>query len=129
VDLRQQHRGFVCFGAAVGEKRFLQPSRRNLRELLRQPHLRLVGVKRRHVLHLVGLFVDRGSHLFVAMADADRKNPAEKVQILIAVGVVNVLILGVIDNQRLVIVGRHAREQVLLLLLDDFFLVHVFPVN
>src|SRR5581483_2912010 len=110
--------------AAVGEKRFFQPSRRDLRQLLRQPHLRLVGVKRRDVLELVSLLVDGAGYFFVAMANADRENAAEKIQEFLAVGVVDVLILGMIDHQRLVVISRDAGEKVLLLLFDDFFLVH-----
>ena len=34
-----------------------------------------------------------------------------------------------IDDQRFVVIGRHARKKILLLLIDDFFFVHVFPVG
>ena len=111
VDLRQQHRRLVGLRAAVGEKRFFQPPRRDLRQLFRQAHLRLVGVERRHVLHFVGLLVDRLGYFVVAMADADREDAAEKVQILLAVGVVDVLILGMIDDQRLVVISRDAARK------------------
>ena len=124
VNLRQQHRGLVGLGAAVGEERFFQPPRRDLRELFRQPHLRLIGVERRHVLHLMGLLVNGAGDFVVAVADADRENAAEEIQILLALNVIDVLILRMFDHQRLVIVRRHAREQILLLLLENFFFVH-----
>ena len=80
VDLRQQHGRFVGLRAAVGEERLFQSTRRDLRQLLRQTHLRLVGVERRHMLNLMGLLVDRLGYFVVAMADADSQNTAEEIQ-------------------------------------------------
>ena len=59
VDLRQQNRGLVGFGAAVGKERFLQSARRDLGQLLSQIDLRLIGVERRHMLEFTILLVDR----------------------------------------------------------------------
>ncbi len=80
------------------------------------------------MLDFVGLLVDRLGDFVIAVADADRENAAEEVEELLAVGVVDVLVLGVVDDQRFVVIGRHARKKILLLLIDDFFFVHVFPV-
>ncbi len=124
VDLRQQHRGFVGFRAAVGEKRFFQSPGRDLRELFRQTHLRLVGIERRHMLNLVSLLVDRLGDSIVAVADADGENAAEEVEKLPPVGVINVLILRVVDHQRLVVISGHAREEIFFLLFEDFVFVH-----
>src|SRR6266542_2068869 len=127
VELRQQYSGFVSLRAAIGKKRFLQPPGSNLRQLLRQANLRLVGIKRREMLHLVGLLIDRLRYFLVAMPDAHREDAAEEIQELLAVGIVNILIFGMIDDQRFVVIGCHAREQIFFLLLEDFVFVHTFP--
>src|SRR6266542_2704292 len=106
VDLRQQYSGFVSLRAAIGKKRFLQPPGSNFRQLLRQANLRLVGVKRREMLHLVGLLIDRFGDFLVTMPDAYCKNAPEKIQELLAVGIVNILIFGMIDDQRFVVICR-----------------------
>ena len=62
------------------------------------------------MLDLVGLRVDRLGHFVVAMADTDREDAAEEIQIFFAVGIEHRMILGVVDDQRLVVVGRDAGE-------------------
>jgi hypothetical protein len=125
MDLREQHRGFVGFRAAVGEKRFLQSSGGDLGEFLRQPNLRLVGVKRRHMLQLVGLVVDGLDDFVIAMTDTDRQDTAEEIQELVSFGVVDIVVLGVVHDQRLVVIRGYAREEILFLFVDDFLLFHV----
>ena len=46
----------------------------------------------------------------IAMADADGQDAAEEIQEFLAVGVIDILILGMIDDQRLVIVSRDAAK-------------------
>src|SRR6266540_6369947 len=104
VELRQQYSGFVSLRAAIGKKRFLQPPGSNLRQLLRQANLRLVGVKRREMLHLVGLLIDGFGDFLVTMSDAYRKNAAEKIQKLFTFCIVDILIFSVIDDQRFVVI-------------------------
>ncbi len=55
VHARHLDRGFIGFGAAVGEVRLLQRARRDLRQLLRQVDHRLVGKAGRDVLHAIDL--------------------------------------------------------------------------
>jgi hypothetical protein len=62
------------------------------------------------MLDLVRLFVDRLGYFLVAMADADGEYAAEEIKELLAVGIVNEMVFGVIDNQRLIIVGGDARK-------------------
>jgi hypothetical protein len=57
------------------------------------------------------------------VAHADGDDAAEKVQVLIAVGVPNVLVLGVGDDQRLLVVMKDARKQVLALSEKDLLFV------
>jgi hypothetical protein len=60
----------------------------------------------------MGLRIDRLSHLLVAMAHAHGQNAAEKIQKLLAVAVIDVLISGMIDDQRLIVVSRHAGKEI-----------------
>jgi hypothetical protein len=47
-------------------------------------------------------------HLLVAMADTDGEDPAEKIQKLFSLGVVNMIILRMVDHERFVVIGGHA---------------------
>ena len=47
--------------------------------------------------------VDLGVDLVVAVADADGHDAAEEIQILVAVGVPDILVLGARDDQRLLV--------------------------
>ncbi len=58
----------------------------------------------------MSLLVDRFGYFFVAMADADGENAAEEIQELFAVGIIDKMILGVIDDQRLVVISRDTGE-------------------
>ncbi len=126
IAARGQNRGFVRFRAAVGEERFGQLSaRRDLRQFLGQRRLRLVGEDRGDVLQPIDLRVHFPVHLFIAMADADGDDAAEEIQVLIAVGIPNVLILGVRDDQRFLVVVEDAGKQVLALREKDLLFGHV----
>ncbi len=126
VAARGENRGFVRLGAAVGEKRFGQFSaRRDLRQLLGQRRLRLIGEHGGHVLQPVHLRVHLAIHLFIAMADADGDDAAEEIQVLIAVGVPHVLILGVRDHQRLLVVMEDGGEKVVAIGEENVLFGHV----
>ena len=102
VAARGQNGGFIGFGAAVGEEALGQlAARSDAGDALGQRGLRLIGEHGRDVLQLVDLLVNLSIHRLVAMADADGDDAAEEIQILIAVGVPDELILGVRDDQRL----------------------------
>ena len=94
-------------------------------KLLRQRGLRLIGEHRGDVLQAVDLRVQLLIHLFVAMADADGDDAAEEIQVLIAVGIPDVLILGVRDDQRLFVVMEDGGEQMVAVGEDDLFFGHV----
>jgi len=92
---RCQDRSLVCLGAAVREERLAQTAAgRDLDDTLGQRGLRLCGEDCRDVLRPVDLLVNPGIHFFIAVADADGENAVEKIQILVAVGVVNKLVFG-----------------------------------
>src|SRR5262245_36384156 len=65
-------------------------------------------------------------HFLIAVSDADRKNPSEEVQVLIAVGVPDKLVLRASQHQRLAEVMKNSREQALLLRQKDLLLGHAF---
>jgi hypothetical protein len=57
------------------------------------------------MLELMGLRIDRLSHLLVAMPHAHGQNAAEKIQELLAIGIIDLLVLGMVDDQGLVVVS------------------------
>jgi hypothetical protein len=71
------------------------------------------------VLQFGGLFLNRAGDFFVAMADADRNDAAEEIEILFSFAVVDVRAFGVIDDQRLVVIVRDAGKEKFLVLVDD----------
>jgi hypothetical protein len=62
--------------------------------------------------------------ILVAMADADSDDAAEKIQILVTVHVPHVLVLGVRNDKRLLVVMKDARKQVLTLSEKDLLFGH-----
>ena len=70
------------------------------------------------------LLVDSLAHFLVDVPDADRENATEKIQILFAVSIKNRMILGVVDDQWLVVIRSDARKQIFFLLIENLFLVH-----
>ena len=66
------------------------------------------------------LFVDRPRYFFIAVADADRHDATEEIQILVAVGVPDELVLGFGHHQRFRKVVENAREDVFLVRENDF---------
>src|SRR5207253_8259007 len=110
--------------AAIGKKRFFQSTGCDLRQFLSQLNLRLVGVERRDMLELICLVVNRLSYFFVAVTDADRENATKKIQEFFSLGVINVIALRMIDDQRLFVVRRDARKKVFFLFFNDLVFVH-----
>ena len=76
------------------------------------------------MLQLIHLRVHRRVHPVVAVADADRQNAAEEIQVLVAVGVPDELILGAREHQRFAIVVEHRRKQAFLIRQNDFVFGH-----
>ncbi len=126
VASRRQNRGLVGFRAAIGEERLgeLAPGR-DLSQLLRERRLRLVGEHRRDVLQAIDLRVQLPVHVLIAVADADGDDAAEEIQILIAVGVPDVLILGPRNNERFLVVVEDGRKEVVAVRENDLFFGHV----
>ena len=93
-------------------------------EALQQRHGAFVQVERRRVPEALGLLADRVGDLGMAVAHAYRENAAEEIQKFFAISIVDVIVLRVIDNQRLVIVGRNAGKKIFFLFFNNFVFVH-----
>src|SRR3990172_4072914 len=81
MELSEQDRGLVRLCAAIGEKGFLQLSWRNVSQFLCQADVGLVRIEGGEMLELVGLLLDCLCNLLVAMADADRDDAAEEIEV------------------------------------------------
>ena len=79
------------------------------------------------MLDLVNLRLDFVRHLGVRVAHADRHDAAQKVEKLLALGVPNVLALGMVDHHRVLEVGGDTVEKVFLLFANDFVVSHGSP--
>ncbi len=77
------------------------------------------------MLQTIDLRVQLAIHLFIAMPDADRDDAAEKIEVLIAVGIPNVLIFGVGDDQRVLVVMEDGRKKMVAIGEEDLFFGHV----
>ena len=93
-------------------------------DLLRERRLRLIGEDGGDVLERVELLVDFGVHLLVAVADAHGDDAAEEVEILVAVGVPDVLVLGAVDDQRLFVIVEDGGEEEFLIGKNDLVFGH-----
>src|SRR5262249_3795356 len=117
-QLRRIDCSVVGLGAAVGEERFLQTARRNLRQLLGQIRLGLVGVKRRGMRDRIDLFGDRFVYARVRVAYADGQHAAEAIQVLVAFIVPDVKALAFDQRQRFLVVIRDGGEEKFLVFAD-----------
>src|SRR4051794_24038776 len=121
-------RGLVRLRSTVREEALCQPSFRRQRSyFLCQSHLRLGGKNRRNVLHAIQLLVYSLGYPFIAMANADRNDAAEKIQVLPAVRIEHVLVFRTSDHQRLTEIVEDGGKEKLLLREQNFFFVHRSP--
>ena len=64
------------------------------------------------MLQPVRLVMDGLRHLLITMADADSQNPTEEVQELFSLGVVNIVVLRMVDYEGFVVVGGNTGEEI-----------------
>ena len=76
------------------------------------------------MLEPIHLLVYRPVHLLIAVTDAHRQDAAEEIQILVAVGIPNVLVFRSGQHKRLAEVVENRREQAFLVGQNDFLLGH-----
>ena len=125
VTARGQDGRLIRLGAAVCKEGFAQPAAgRDLGDAFGQCGLGLGSEDRGDVLQSVDLLVNPGIHFLVAMSDANGENAAEKVQILVAVSVVNILVFGARNHQRFLVVVEDGGEQKFLVCEKDLFFCH-----
>src|ERR1051325_2542413 len=105
-QLSRMHCGVIRFSAAVREERFLQTTRRNLRELLCQIGLRLGAVKRGRMRDALDLVDDRFVDDRIRMSDADGQHSAKGVEVLVPLFIPDVTAFASYQRERLLVVGR-----------------------
>ncbi len=78
-------------------------------------------IDRRHVLQLADLLADFLDDIWMAVADRDRDDAGEAIEILLARFVPHILHVPFDDQQRIAVVRDQARRQILLPQGEDFF--------
>ncbi len=95
----------------VGEEHLGVGDAAEIGDLLGQLDLVLDEIERRRVQHLVGLGLDRGDDLGHLVPGHGGEDPAEEVEVLVALGVGDPPPLAVDQGDRLLVVERHPRWQ------------------
>ena len=118
----REDRDFVRLAAGVGEVRDgqIRFRRHVLGQLLAELPDRRVQIDRRRVLQLADLLANFLDDLRMAMADGDRDDAGEGVEILLARLVPHVLHVAFDDQQRIAVVRDQAGRQILLPQGEDF---------
>ena len=120
-DAGEKNGGFVGLGAGVGEEAFLELARSDLRELFGECHDLFIGIERRGVLQAVHLRLDLARDFRVAVADRNREDASEEVEITPAFEVPEILHLAVVGDQGLLVeIGDRGPEEVFVLANDLF---------
>ena len=106
VELHEAHRRIDGGRAAGGEEHLVEVARRQLGELGAQlcRRRRAQRAERRIVRHAPDLVGDGVGHLVAAVADVDAPHAARAVDELLAVGIVDVDVLGLGEDQRALLV-------------------------
>ena len=117
----EQQGHLVGLGAGVGEEALPAVPGRKAGQALGEFHHGLVREQGGDVLEGVHLLVDRPVHLGMAVAEADGEDPAEEIEIAVAVRVPDVLPLAPDDRHGLVVEGLHRRQHVAAVSLADGF--------
>ena len=117
-----QHGEFVRLAAAVGEITHgkIAAGRHFIRKLLAELADSGMQIDRRGMLQFANLSADFFDNIRMAVADRDRDDPGEGIQILLAGLVPEVLHLAFDNHQWLGIIRNQARRKILLAKCDDF---------
>ena len=113
---------FVRFAPAVREVGTRKARRHFFGELFGELHDGRVEVDRRRVLQTAGLLANALHDLRVAVADADRDDAGEAIQVLLARLVPHVLHVAFDDHQRIAVIRDDAGRQILMAEGQDLFL-------
>ena len=84
-----------------------------------------IGVERGYVLELGCLLLDRMCDLIVAVPHADGEDAAKEIQVFPPLHVIDQATLGVVDDQRFLVVIGDTSEEVAPVFFDDLFFFHL----
>src|SRR5687767_6837717 len=76
------------------------------------------------MLERIELLVDFRVDCLIAVADAHGDNAPEEIEVLVSIGIPNILVLGARNHQRLLIKVEDAREQEFLIRENNFGFCH-----
>ena len=125
VHARYLDSSLVCLSAAVREEALGDLSRSDLSDFLGKCDDGFVGEESRSVLQLVDLRFHLRGNPRVGMTNRDGHDAAEEVEILVAIGIPEILHAGVICDERLREVRCDRWEKILLMFANDFFFSHI----
>ena len=86
--------------------------------------LRFICKNGADVLQAIHLGMHLAIDVVIAMANADGDDAAEEIQVLISVRIPNVLILGVRNHERFLVVMEYRRKKIVAIREDDLFFGH-----
>ena len=117
---REENRGFVGFGAGVGEKTFLQRAGSNLRDFFGEIDDGFGGIERGSVLQAIDLRLDFAGDLGIGVPDGNGENAAEEIEIPAAFEVPNVLHVRAVGDERPLVEIGDSGPDVFAMLAQDF---------
>ena len=112
--------GFVGFAAGVGEEAFLQIAGSDLRHFFGEIDDGFVGIERGGVLQAIDLRLDFAGDLGIGVADGDGEDAAEEIEILAAFEIPDVLHVGAVGDQRMLVEIGDGGPEVFAMLAQDF---------
>ena len=104
---RDENGSLIGFGARTGEKALLQSAGSDLRDFFGEGDNLLVGIESGKMLEAVHLGLDLRRDFGVAVADGDRQDAAEEIEVFAPFDIPDVLHLGAVGDERLLVVVGH----------------------
>src|SRR6185437_8033220 len=116
VAARCEDGRLIGFRAAVGEEALGELAAwGEACDLLSERGLRLIGEQGGDVLQGIELLVKFGVHFVVAVADAHCDDAAEKIEVLVSIGIPDILVFRMRNHERLLIVMKNCGKEELLI--------------
>ena len=117
---REKNRGFVGFGAGVGEEAFLQRAGSDLRHFFGEIDDGFVGIERGSVLQAIDLRLDLAGDFGIGVADGDGQDAAEEIEIPAAFEIPDVLHVRAVGDERTLVEIGDGGPEVFAVLAQDF---------
>ncbi len=124
VDLGESDRRLVGLRARSDEEGFVEVAGGHPRELLGELDHRHRRVEGRDVAEAADLGDHRRVDVLVRVPDRDREDPAEEVEVFVAVEVRDPRALALVEDDGLLVEVGDGRKQVLRVLFANLFAVH-----